>query len=794
MDYLLGGLGMRKSAARTRLVALLAAVGFSAGCSSEQTVTERLGVVESAVTPTFTDKTVESGIGVNTGNGVWPGHGSWAGVWVDLEGDGDLDVFTLGHLQPALCGDNQFWRNKGDGTFEDATIAIGMNDRDGADEDDPDCADGGTVEDGAGNAIFNQNETNSCTDGWDNGHRIDTHGAMWGDFDRDQDLDFIQVNESITGQPWLFNEFWRNDGSDFTEITSDAGLVGEDHITRGGAVVDYNRDGWLDIFMVTWQAQLPNQDFDFSPNNLLFRNDGNLKFTDVAITAGINGPLGPACTKPGQADASCGYSGVCALDGHCATKRRTGTWFDYDNDGWQDLFMNPPCVLYRNKGDGTFEDTTAAVGIDSTDQCQGAEVADYDNDGDLDIYSTRGFNSDVSDVLFRNDIATDGVFTNVSVAAGIDNTEAARAVTWGDYDNDGDEDIYVVTFDKPNTGNRLFQNNGNGTFTNVSVAAAVEAKVQGLGCFLDPMVDTQQPDYCANCVPVVGQTKAGGSDASWVDYDGDGALDLFVTNGEGNCRGPFVLLKNGGNANHWLKLELRGTIGNFEAIGARVVVRSGGVDRHYVYTGQHHFMAQNKVPLHVGLGAETAVELVTVTWPNGLVEQFDSIIADQVNVLVEGSNGGGSGGTGGASGTAGEGGTGASTSSSGGASGANAGGVAGEPSQGGSGEAGAPQAGGVAGVGAAGGEPATTAGAGGNDSGQGASMGAGGNPAAGQDSGGRNGGNDAAAGGVAGGEEGGSGNEEDAGCSCGVAKQHSPAGALAGLLLAGALLLRRRRA
>jgi len=609
------------------------------GCSTQTEFGEDVGdtALRAQILPTFTDATAASGIGVNTGNGIWPGHGSWGGVWADVDADGDLDVFTLGHLQPTLCGDNQFWRNNGDGTFREATAELGINDRDGIDLADPDCANASIVEDEAERAIFQQEGTNSCADGWDNQHRIDTHGAVWADFDRDNDLDFAMVNETISGQPWLYHAFWRNDGAEgFAEVADSAGVLGEDHITRGTAAVDYNRDGLLDLFMVTWQAQLAgNPHPDFSPANMLFRNDGNLHFTDVGQEAGVGGPSGAPCTHPGAADPIC-QSGICGNDGTCSSEKRTAEWFDYDNDGWPDLLINPPCGLLHNDGDGTFTNVTIAAGIAQTEECQGAAISDYDNDGDLDIYTTRGFSRPTPDVLYQNN--GDGTFRDVTAAAGISNNAITRAATFGDFDNDGDEDLYVVNFNKPAVANRLFQNDGDGTFTDVGGAAGVNAQVTGFGCALDPPTLTQNPAYCSTWVPNPTQRTAGGSDGSWVDYDSDGDLDLFLTNGEANCRGPYVLLRNNGTpGNHWLKLDLVGTVSNPDAFMSRVTVETAVASRHYMYSGQHHFMTQNNVPLHVGLSDETVAEHVIIEWPNGLIEQFDDLPGDQLHRIVEGT-------------------------------------------------------------------------------------------------------------------------------------------------------------
>lgn len=579
------------------------------------------------VLSTFTDVTLASGLTAHA-DGIWPGHGSWAGAWADVDQDGDPDLYTIGHIQPSLCGGNQFWRNNGDGTFTESTRSFGLDDRDGADLEDSDCDNGSTVEDGSPSAF--PRGTNSCADGRDNGHRIDTHGVVWADFDRDRAPELFLSSEPLGGRPWLNNGMWRNDGGSFVDITHAAGVAGRDQLSRSTAAADYDRDGWLDLFIVTWPGA-PGA----SPNNVLYRNEGNLTFTDVAVAAGVAGPSGQACDLPNQPDETC-PSGTCLADRTCAVERRSAEWLDYDDDGWPDLFISPPCGLLRNNRNGTFTDVTESAGISRHDECQSAAIADYDNDGHLDLFSARGFRTPTPNVLYRNN--GNGTFTDVTLAIGVNAPQLTRAASFGDYDNDGDDDLYVVNFNKPSVANHLYENNGDGTFTDVAVAAGAAALVQGFGCSADPAELTEDPNYCAEWEPPASLGTAGGSDGTWVDYDVDGDLDIFMTNGEGTCRGPFVLLSNNGvPEHHWLKLDLVGTISNLDGLMSRVTVETGGRDQHYLYTGQHHFMAQNKLPLHVGLGTQTTAERIVVRWPNGLEEAFHDLAGDRVQQLIEGT-------------------------------------------------------------------------------------------------------------------------------------------------------------
>jgi enediyne biosynthesis protein E4 len=493
--------------------------------------------------PTFTDVTDTAEIA--------GGEAAWAAAWADFDDDEDLDFFSV-----ANSSDNLLWVNDGDGTFTEGT------------------ADAGIVT-----------------------TKLNAHSVQWGDFDRDGDPDLVIVREGGGASSSYAHELWRNDAGTFTEIGAQAGILGVDHIARGSAVVDFDRDGWLDLMLVIWEAPDPGGTDPIEiKQNLLFRNNGDMTFTDVGEDAGIAFPTG---------------------------LKRSVAWGDYDNDDWPDLIINPPCELFHNNGDGTFTDATVAAGITTSDQCQAAAFADYDNDGDLDLYTSRGFDAKTPDVLYSND--GDGTFTNATAAAGISDAASSRSASWGDYDNDGDEDLYVVSLTNATYPNYLYRNKGDGTFENVADSAGAEGQVPGSGI-----------------------------DGSFVDYDTDGDLDLFITNGEGTADGEHLLLQSSGNENHWLKLKLVGTDSNPDALMARVSVETGLGAHHYVYTGQNHFLTQNLVPLHVGLGSEDAVQSVTVDWPSGLEETFDSVSADALNVLVEGSTGvGGAGGAGGAAGSAG---------------------------------------------------------------------------------------------------------------------------------------------
>ena len=186
--------------------------------------------------------------------------------------------------------------------------------------------------------------------------------------------------------------------------------------------------------------------------------------------------------------------------------------------------------------------------------------------------------------------------------SGAINPHRALAADWGDYDNDGYLDLYVVNSVQPN---RLFRNNRNGTFTDVAASVGVAAKEVG-----------------------------NGSDASFIDYNNDGFLDLFVCNGAGPASGPYLLFKNNGNLNHWLKIELTGGESNRDGVGAKITLTAGKAILYREYVGQH-CVAQNRIPVHFGLRGATTVRSIVIEWPSGVRQELNNIPADQTIAVIE---------------------------------------------------------------------------------------------------------------------------------------------------------------
>ena len=350
-------------------------------------------------------------------------------------------------------------------------------------------------------------------------------------------------------------------------------MTGLHHRCRGSYAVDYDGDSKLDILATSFARPVNGG------TNLLFHNNGHLTFTDKAGQAGLARP---------------------------DIENRTAAWADYDGDGFLDVFITRMSGLFRNNGNGTFTEVTTAAGIVVSGDAEAGAWGDYDNDGDPDLYVTFGVDtgSPVQGILYRNN--GNGTFTDVTTQSGAVNRTNALGATWADYDNDGFLDLYVVTNSaaKPN---RLFHNNGDGTFTDVASTVGVEAKKGGKG-----------------------------TDASFIDYNNDGFLDLFVCNA--GRIGPYLLFRNNGNGNNWLQVVLRGQQSNRDGIGAKLTLTAGGETQFREYTGQQHYMAQNHTPVHFGLGRATSVNTLTIQWPSGTVDTLHSVPANSTIRVVEGSS------------------------------------------------------------------------------------------------------------------------------------------------------------
>jgi len=486
---------------------------------------------------------------------------------------------------------------------------------------------------------------------------VDVDGDGW------QDVFFAQ-SMGWPGRPGakVYPALYRNNrNGTFTDITRAAGLAVEMY-GLGVAAADFDNDGDADLFVSAVGA------------SRLFRNDGRGRFEDVTAKAGVGDP---------------GFS-------------TSALWFDYDRDGRLDLFVaryvewsiakDQYCslngrtksyctpesykgqspVLYRNKGDGTFENVTKKAGLDDpASKMLGVALIDYDGDGLLDVF---GANDTQPNRLFRN--KGNGTFGDVAVMAGVAFNDAgvaraAMGVDAADYDGSGRPSLVVGNF--ANEMMALYSNEGNGLFIDEAPGSAIgRGSLSRLtfACFfvdvdLDGLLDIfgangHVADDIATVQPTIGyaqpallfrnlgrkkfedvSARAGaalttpvvGRGAAYGDYDNDGDLDLLVTANNG----PARLLRNDGGSNRKLRVALAGTTSNRDAIGARVRIDLGGGQSLWrmVKTGSS-YLSQSELPVTFGLGARSKVDAIEVVWPSGKSERFAGLAADRTVTIQEG--------------------------------------------------------------------------------------------------------------------------------------------------------------
>jgi hypothetical protein len=372
-------------------------------------------------------------------------------------------------------------------------------------------------------------------------------GAAWADADGDGDPDLLVTRY---GAP---NRWYRNQGDSlFTESAAACGLA-DRGASQGCAWADYDADGDLDVYGVR-QSQ----------TNRLWRGEGG-HFTDVALAAGV------ADGGPSMAAA----------------------WADYDRDGDLDLFLGrdrAPARLYQSRGDGAFVEVAAAAGLADDGPAAGCSWVDYDSDGDWDLSLTRYA---APDRLYRYDAST-GHFDDVAAQLGLDDPGPGRLAAWGDYDRDGDLDVYVVRGggDAADT-SQLYRNDGT-RFTCVTAAAGL----------LDPGSSTPGSDR----------------GAVWWDEDEDGDLDLLVV-ADG---GPVRLWENRGRTGAlrptWLSLELRQRGRNTQGLGAEATLWIAGAPQRRHVGLAENYLSQGVAAAYWGVAGPRPDSLV-VTWPDGLQQR-----------------------------------------------------------------------------------------------------------------------------------------------------------------------------
>ncbi len=461
----------------------------------------------------------------------------------DFDNDGLLDIVVTSQdpTQPMA-----FYRNRGDGTFEDRTEPAGLLKQTGA------------------------------------------LNCVQADYNNDGHLDIFLPRGAWL--PWPVRpSLLRNNGDGtFTDVTKEAGL--QDAVNSISATwADYDNDGFLDLFICCEKQA-----------NRLYHNKGDGTFEEVAFKAGVQGN---GCTGKGAA------------------------WIDYDNDGYPDLFLNNltgPAQLFHNNRNGTFTEVTEAMGIKGPQQGFSCWAFDYDNDGWLDIFATS-FDLSLEDAikgmtgqphqrdpsrLYRN-LKGKG-FQDVTKEAGVDKVYGTMGSNFGDFDGDGYLDFYLSTGD-PSLAtlipNRMFKNVGGQRFAEVTASSRTGHLQKGHGV------------ACG-------------------DWRRTGQIDLFLQLGGPTLGDRYhnVLFQNPGHDNNWLTVKLVGKKTNRSAIGARIKVVTGGdkpltIHRH-VSSGSS--FGGNPLQQTIGLGKTDRVARLEIFWPTSSTTQvFENVAVDEAIEITE---------------------------------------------------------------------------------------------------------------------------------------------------------------
>jgi hypothetical protein len=503
--------------------------------------------------------------GFSLAAGTWPVEASYAShvVFADVDNDGDQDAF-LGPYVGADDDDDGTTKAEGDCNDANPDVEPGEDEIEGNGIDD-DCD--GVADDGL-------DESDADGDGWSIllGDCDDTCDATHPDAEEvkdnmDNDCDGL-VDEHYA------NRIAINDGSGSFTLLDSSGVEVVDHSTTA-AFGDGNGDGALDVYWGNWLEHYPD---DAATPDRYFEGLGDGSFVDMQEAAGLT------MSK----DLSC--YGV--------------LWNDFDNDGWQDIFVGNYHLydnqLWQNQGDGSFVDVAGDVGVDHDDvpsdylqypggHTYGGDFGDIDNDGDMDMYMCNLAHprtmpwSDPS-MFVVNQGEPDFAFDNLKSEYGFIYDEGDVNATFADFDHDMDLDLAVASL---YTGHysRLYRNDGEAGFTDVTYQTATAVH---------------------DSVSVI-----------WADVDEDGDLDLLTADRAGD---PWLhLFENRvGQDRHWIQLDLVGTTSNRDALGARVFLEAGGVTQlRDVRSSGGHSTNQTTRIVHFGLADNTSIDSLEIRWPAG---------------------------------------------------------------------------------------------------------------------------------------------------------------------------------
>jgi len=396
-----------------------------------------------------------------------------------------------------------------------------------------------------------------------------TKQVIWVDYDNDGDQDFF-----VTGFEGV-NKFYKNDGDmNFTDISSTIGFFQTDLFTYGVSFADMDNDGDLDAFISNRDGVADDQ------RNYLYRNDEGT-YIDITASAGLS---------------MSSHLSFCSII------------FDYNNDGFQDIYISNDKpdnlnILYKNNGDGTFDDVSEYSGAGIGINAMTTTIGDYNNDGWFDIYIT---NTPEGNELLRNN--GDGTFTNVAEAT----ATTFNSVGWGavflDADSDGLLDSYVSSDFDGSVGSFL---------------SAAFYHQQNNETFIIPENIGFQDDTRKSYTNAIG------------DIDNDGKPDIVVGN---DIEPNFLWANTTVNENNWLKVKLEGVISNRDGIGNTIEINIDGQSQYRYTLAGEGYLSQNSFYEFFGMGNATEVDYVKVTWTaTGEIEIINNIAANQAITIQEGN-------------------------------------------------------------------------------------------------------------------------------------------------------------
>jgi len=501
-------------------------------------------------------------------------------AWGDYDGDGRLDLYVCNIAAPltaspeqvaASPASNRLYRNNGDGTFTDVTEQTGVGFK---------------------------------------GHGM---GVAWADYDNNGTLDLV-----VTSYDRLVLYRNRGDGT-FEDVSKTAGFDRFRGFWAGASWADYDRDGLVDLYVCGYVKYKfdPNfvgrssrqytemVPFTINPSsypperNLLFRNNGNGKFTEVARKLGVDNPTG---------------------------RSLSAAWADFNNDGWPDIYVANDIsdnVFYLNLRNGKFKDISHPAWVADYRGAMGLGVGDWDRDGDQDMFVTHWIAQE--NALYSNLLITPGGktpadklrFQDIADTEGVGQI-GLNVIGWGtgflDYDNDGNLDLVAVngsTFQMEKDPSRLVPMK-NFLFWN---------KGPEEGFF----------EVGAVSGPVFHEAHVGRG-ATFADYDDDGDVDAFILN---HGEAPTLLRNDGGNKNNWLRVRLRCTKSNRSGYGTKVVIETDSGRQYREIGSQASYISQSPLEAHFGVARASEVKRLKVEFPSGMVREYAQLPVNQSMVISE---------------------------------------------------------------------------------------------------------------------------------------------------------------